>query len=142
MLDPIVVDTAALHPFVCVCCGGTNGPLVDFNREVRGWGRVYVCDLCVGNGARVRGLIRGKRYQEIRDRAQRVEELELTIRNLEERVEHQAAELMSNVRLFEEQESYKRWADGRIEQLSNGIRGEAADLLAVLGDPVLAEGGQ
>lgn len=64
MIEFMVVDHPAVHPNCCVICGSGKGPIVD--THVEKWGdHLYLCRLCVTRAARVYGLVKGPKMDEL-----------------------------------------------------------------------------
>lgn len=121
MLDFIVVQHPPFGPSVCVCCGYGAAPYTDTHRELHGYGRVYVCSLCVKRLAVANGLARGKRMQELLKAGDLLNAAE---REIAQRTEAQAAvsaNLEDSERLVAELREQLERRDGRIEQLEGRI---------------------
>ena len=67
------VATPAIYPQACVICASAKGPLVD-TFATGANGRVYVCALCVKRCARVLGLIKGPRMEQLLNHGELLDE--------------------------------------------------------------------
>lgn len=77
MIEFIVVDHPAVYPNACFLCGSGKGPMVDTHVEkplAGGDQHVYVCRLCVTRAARVFGLVKGEKMDELLAASERLEE--------------------------------------------------------------------
>jgi len=57
MLEYVVIDHPPLAPQACVGCTRQQGPTLDMQREILGYGRLYLCLRCAKNAARLFGLV-------------------------------------------------------------------------------------
>lgn len=134
MLEFIVVPHPSFMPMACACCGSAAGPVVDTHRELPVYGRVYVCELCVTRAARVLGLVKGKRMNELQAAAKRLshaeeqaaqllverDDLNLVVQARDEHIERLKAEL--------EEER------GKLEGLREHLKGEAERALTAVSE--------
>ena len=128
MLEFIVTDAPMVWPQMCATCAGQKGPLADTHRELPAYGRVYVCLECAKRLARVHGLVKGKRMDELSNAAR-----ELLAKQQEcdqyraycEELETKLAEVMRISGSWQEQAEY---AAGRVEQLETRIQGQAQSM--------------
>jgi len=54
----------AQFPSMCLC-GSQKGPIVDTYMDKPGYGRVYLCRLCVTRAARAFGLVKGSEHERL-----------------------------------------------------------------------------
>jgi hypothetical protein len=68
MIEFIVVDHPTVYPNACFVCGAGKGPMVDTHVEkpvAGGDQHLYLCRLCVTRAARVLGLVKGEKMDEL-----------------------------------------------------------------------------
>lgn len=133
MLEFIVIPHAAFVPQMCVACGGQNGPHTDTHRELHGYGRVYICRMCVTRAARAHGMVKGKRMNELEDAARLLDAARAAQSEqhqaLVETQELLAAERRKNEALAEDNE----FLANRVETLRARVKAEAESALELLG---------
>lgn len=120
-------------PGQCIC-GSQKGPFVDMQREIPVHGRVYLCRICVARVARVAGLAKGKRMDELMAASEVLEakqhelaeQQKLTLRALDKASEYE--------RQRDEQKKRAEEAEGKLEQMQHllaGLREQAATTAAL-----------
>ena len=68
----------AQFPSMCLC-GSQKGPIVDTYMDKPGYGRIYLCRLCVTRAARAFGLIKGAEHERLEKAADELAQAELEI---------------------------------------------------------------
>ena len=68
MIQYVRYDGPLAHPGACVC-GSQKRPVVDTVRELPGYGRVYLCELCVRMSALAFGWVDGDSHDRLRQQA-------------------------------------------------------------------------
>ena len=64
MIEFILVEHPTVMPMACVICGSHKGPIAD--THVEKWGdHLYLCRLCVTRAARLYGLVKGERMEQL-----------------------------------------------------------------------------
>lgn len=64
MIEFILVDHPTVLPMACVICGSAKGPIAD--THVEKWGdHLYLCRLCTTRAARLYGLVKGERMEQL-----------------------------------------------------------------------------
>ena len=63
--DPRLVPYAPVWPNCCARCTAQKGPLWDTLAERPGFGRVYICLMCLEEGARVAGYLEGPEMERL-----------------------------------------------------------------------------
>jgi hypothetical protein len=77
VIEYIVVDHPAVYPNACFLCGAGKGPMVDTHVEkpvAGGDQHLYLCRMCVTRGARVFGLVKGEKMDELLHAAEGLEQ--------------------------------------------------------------------
>jgi hypothetical protein len=94
----------AQFPSMCLC-GSQKGPIVDTYMDKPGYGRIYLCRLCVTRAARAFGLVKGDEQtrlmnvadeiaqaeKEISDRQKLVEKLTRSLAERDQKIQGQSA---------------------------------------------------
>jgi len=86
MIEPQIVETAAMYPMHCAGCTNVYGPFVDFERETHA-GRIYLCRKCARTAARLFGFSKGRKLEELSNAAESLESAQALIADLEHQVE-------------------------------------------------------
>jgi hypothetical protein len=131
LTDFLLVDHATIQPFACVVSGDTVGQMVDTGRELRGHGRVYVSKQALVGMAKAAGIVKGgKRFEELMAAADTFDAKDKIIAGYEEKLAD-ADEKLRLARWQQNQDQqFKEWAQGRIEQLEQAVRDHGWQLLA------------
>lgn len=133
MLEFESVPVPAIAPQACVGCGGGQGPMVDMQRELRGWGRVYACASCVERQARALGMVKGKQRNELLAVARDLKDRDVALAGLQESLE---AERLEHAAIAEQARNLGELysvATGRIQQLEARIADDARAALDLVG---------
>ena len=127
------VPAPVFAPQLCVGCGGSTGPLVDMQRELKGWGHLYACAQCVERQARALGLTKGKPRTDMLAQVRELKERDIELDRLRERL----AVTDADRREFEQKwlEIADRYsvATGRIQQLEERVKQDALQALELVG---------
>lgn len=88
------VDTPALYPQMCVICDSSKGPQVDTMIEkggvvagTSGFGRVYLCRLCITRAARELGLVKGDEMERLQNAADGLDQAQKEIESRQGAIE-------------------------------------------------------
>lgn len=133
MLESVLIPAPLVTPYACVGCLSQKGPMVDKQRELRGYGRVYICQACVKDAAMKCGFAKGARLDELSNAAAFFEEHEREIASLSEQLSEAK---MSKTQIARHDQALKvELADARarIAQLEGRIREEAEVGLSLVG---------
>jgi len=76
MLEYVVVDHPLVFPQACFGCISQKGPTLDMQREILGYGRLYLCLRCAKNAARLFGLTDVGKLDQLEANAEQILALE------------------------------------------------------------------
>lgn len=82
MLEYALVEVPSVYPNCCLLCGAGKGPMLD--THVEKWEEhFYLCQLCATRIARVFGLVKGERMDQLLDAANELGEKDRQLASLE-----------------------------------------------------------
>jgi septal ring factor EnvC (AmiA/AmiB activator) len=110
-----------------------KGPILDKQREIRGYGRVYLCQACVKDGAMKFGFAKGARLDELSTAAASLEEREKEIASLAAQLAEVTMDQTQVLRADQALKEELADAKARISQLEGRIREEAEVNLSLVG---------
>lgn len=128
MLEFIIVDTPLVWPNCCATCASQKGPLADTHRELPAYGRVYVCLECARRLARIHGLVKGKRMDELADHSKELLAKRQETDQYREAVADLEARLMEAMRIAAHWQQEAEVSAGRVVQLETRIEGQARSM--------------
>jgi len=95
----------AQFPSMCLC-GSQKGPIVDTYMDKPGYGRVYLCRLCVTRAARAFGLVKGDEMERLQKAADGLAQAEKEIADRQALVEKLTKSLAERDQKIQGQSSY------------------------------------
>lgn len=131
--DSLIVESPVVFPMCCAGCKGTLGPLLDTLSMFPPNRRIYFCQSCVADAARLFGLVDGDKATELttaieqRDRA--VRESKKAADRLAD-AEHAVAEKEAAVEALLGELADR---EARVSQLEARIAGDAQAALELIG---------
>ena len=111
--EPGAEGFLAQFPSICLC-GSQKGPILDTFFDLPGYGRVYLCRLCVTRGARAFGLVKGAEQERLQAAADELAQAEQEVASRQGLIEKLTKSLAEKEQKISGQQSY-------IETLSNDV---------------------
>lgn len=120
-------------PQACVCCGASQGPMADVQRELRGFGHVYVCVGCWERIGRALGTVKGKQRNSLLATARELRDRDLELDGLRTALNEVQAERDSLAEQHQAISDLYSTATGRIQQLEARLAADARAALELIG---------
>lgn len=141
MIEFIVVDHGTVHPNACLICGSATGPLVD--THVEKWGdHIYICRMCVTRAARVLGLVKGKKQDELLQAAAGLEQKDAEIAVIQGELAEARLEAGGQRAAARELQARLQEQQGRIKTMAHiatEVERQSRELVETAAGPVTAD---
>jgi len=95
----------AQFPSLCIC-GSQKGPMVDTFHDKPGYGRIYLCRVCVGRAARALGLVKGEEMERLTHAAESLAQAETEIADRQSLLEKLTKSLAERDQKIQGQQAY------------------------------------
>jgi hypothetical protein len=121
VIEYIVVDRAEVYPNACFLCQAGKGPMVDTHVEkpvAGGDQHVYLCRMCVTRCARVFGLVKGEKMDELLAASEGLERKQVEIAGLAEELTAAKLEAASGRATVAQQKTQLQDQAGRLQVLA------------------------
>jgi septal ring factor EnvC (AmiA/AmiB activator) len=122
----------AQFPSLCIC-GSQKGPIVDTFLDKPGYGRIYLCRVCVGRAARALGLVKGEEMERLTHAAEQLAQAEREIGERQDLLEKLTKSLAERDQKIQGQQAYIETLSADVTQMRHLAALAAAPLKDLVG---------